>query len=130
MRENREIPCLPYGGGAKGRAGKVDDRNPAKYGQGKSDNPIVLTKLPNKAGRLAEEVVEGRGLTKENAGQQNTCRTQGRESVSNALERIRQLWRLSKVRAGCASCASPDPYGGPLIRAVPTATKQFQFDGC
>ena len=90
MRENREIPCPPFGGGAEGRAGKVNDRNPAMYGQGKSDNPIVLTKQPNEAGRPAAEAVEGRGLTKENAGQQNTRRTQGRESVPSALERIRR----------------------------------------
>ena len=53
--------------------------------QGKSDNPIVPTKLSNKAGQPAAEAVEGRGL-KENAVQQNTCRTQGRESVPSALD--------------------------------------------
>ena len=90
MRENREIPCPPFEGGTKGRGGKVNDRNPAKNGQGKSDNPIVPTKLPNEAGRPAEEGVEGRGLTKENAGQQNTRRTEDRESVQSALERIRE----------------------------------------
>jgi RNA-directed DNA polymerase len=90
MRENREIPCFPLEGGSEGRAGKVKDRNPAMHEQGKSDNSIVPTKPPNKAGRPVAEVVEGRGLTKENAGQQNTRRTQGRESVPSALERIRQ----------------------------------------
>jgi len=90
MRENREIPFLPFEGISEGRAGKVNDRNPAMHGHGKSDNSIVPAKPPNKAGRPAAEVVEGRGLTKENASQQNTCRTQGRESVPNALERIRR----------------------------------------
>jgi RNA-directed DNA polymerase len=89
-RENREIPWLPYEYGSEGRAGKVNDRNPAMNGQGKSDNSIIPTKLPNKAGQPAAEVVEGRGLTKENAGQKNTRRTQCRESVPNALERIRE----------------------------------------
>jgi group II intron reverse transcriptase/maturase len=90
MRENREIPCLPFEGGSEGRAGKVNDHNPAMNGPGKSDDSIVPTKLPNKAGQPVAEVVEGRGLTKENAGQQNTRRTQGRESVPSALERIRE----------------------------------------
>jgi RNA-directed DNA polymerase len=90
MRENREIPCLPFERDSEGRAGKVDDRNPAMHGHGKSDNSIVPAKPPNKAGRPAAEVVEGRGLTKENASQQNAHRTQSRESVPNALERIRR----------------------------------------
>jgi RNA-directed DNA polymerase len=90
MRENREIPCLPLEDGPEGRAGKVNDRNPAMNRQGKSDNPIVPAKMPNKAGRPAAEVEEGRGLTKENAIQLNMFRTQGRESMRNALERIRK----------------------------------------
>jgi hypothetical protein len=64
MRENREIPCLPFEGGTKGRAGKVNDRTPAMHGQGKSDNFIVPAKRPNEAGRPVEEAVEGRGLIK------------------------------------------------------------------
>jgi RNA-directed DNA polymerase len=90
MRENREIPCLPFGGGSEGRTGKVEDRKPVMNEHGKSDNSIIPTKPPNKAGRPAAEGVEGRGLTKENANQQNACRTQGRESAFNALERIRR----------------------------------------
>ena len=61
MRENREIPCLPLEVGTEGRAGKVDDRNPAMNGPGKSDKPIVPAKPPNKAGRPAAEAVEGWG---------------------------------------------------------------------
>jgi len=67
MRENREIPCLPFEGGTKGRAGKVNDRTPAMHGQGKSDNSTVPAKPPNEAGRPVEEVVEERGLIKGNA---------------------------------------------------------------
>jgi RNA-directed DNA polymerase len=92
MRENREIPCPPHGDGPGGRAGKVDDRNPAMHRHGKSDRSIVPTKPPNKAGAPAAEVVEGRGRTKENALQQNTRRTQGRtQRVPSALERVRQV---------------------------------------
>ena len=76
---------------ALARAGKVDDRTPAMHGHGKSDRPVVPTKLPNKAGQPAAEAVEGRGLTKENASQQNTPRTQSRQSgVPSALDRVRQ----------------------------------------
>jgi hypothetical protein len=34
------------------------------HGHGKSDSPIVLAKLPNKAACAAAEAVEGRGLFK------------------------------------------------------------------
>jgi group II intron reverse transcriptase/maturase len=62
------------------------------HGYGKSDSPILPTKPPNKAEKTAAEVVEGRGLTKENADQQNTPRTQSRTScVPSALDRVRQL---------------------------------------
>src|SRR3989442_7161079 len=90
-RENREIPHLPSGSGPGGRAGKVDDRNPAMDGGGKSDRLVVPTKSPNKAGRPVAEAAEGRGLTKENAGQQNTPRTQSRNGVPSALDRVRKV---------------------------------------
>ena len=57
-------------------------------GYGKSDNRIVPEKPPNKA-RAAEEV-EGRRLAEGKPLKSNTCRTQGRESVTRGLERIRQ----------------------------------------
>ena len=50
----------------------------------------------NKAGRLAAEPVERRAGAKGNADQQTTCRAQNRESVSQALERIRQAARQRK----------------------------------
>jgi group II intron reverse transcriptase/maturase len=68
------------------------------HGQGKSDSPIVPTKLPNKAGQPVAEAVEGRGLTKENASQQNTPRTQSRQSgVPSELERVRQAALRSRT---------------------------------
>jgi hypothetical protein len=39
------------------------------YGCGKSDSPILPEKPPNKVAGATAEVVEGRGLTKENADQ-------------------------------------------------------------
>jgi RNA-directed DNA polymerase len=97
MRENREIHGPPAADGPAGRAGKVDDRNPAMHGPGKSHSPIVPTKSPNKAKGLAAEAVEGRGLTEENTGQQNTPRTQRRTlSVPSALDRVRTVAMQNK----------------------------------
>ena len=56
----------------------------------KSDLAVVAVQLANKAERSAAELVERRAGTKGNAGQQSTRRTQRRESLSQALDRIRQ----------------------------------------
>jgi RNA-directed DNA polymerase len=61
------------------------------HGRGKSDPAIVAVKPANKAERSAAEPVEPRARTKGNAGQQSTGRTQSWETVSQALERIRQV---------------------------------------
>src|SRR5258706_11935153 len=60
------------------------------HGRGKSDSAIVAGKPTNKAGQPAAEPVEQRAEAKGNANQQSTRRAQDRESVSQALERIRQ----------------------------------------
>ena len=67
-------------------------------GPGKSDRPIVPQKPANKVGGQpsAAEPVEGRGLAKGNRLQQNGHRTQGRDRLSSALERIRQAARRDK----------------------------------
>jgi len=75
-------------------------------GREKSDPAIVAMKPANKAGGssaaravgkpYAAEPVERRAGTKGNAGQQSTRRTQSRESVSQALERIRKVARERK----------------------------------
>jgi RNA-directed DNA polymerase len=62
----------------------------------KSDLAIVAAKPTNKAGQPAAEPVERRARTKGNARQQSTCRAQDRESVSQALERVRQAARQRK----------------------------------
>src|SRR5438552_3355681 len=76
------------------------------HGHEKSDPAVVAMKPANKAegpsaARPAEEKhaaepVERRAGTKGNADQQSTCRTQSRESVSQALERIRKVARERK----------------------------------
>src|SRR3974390_899310 len=74
-------------------------------GHEKSDPAIVAMKLTNKAEPSVErsagepypaESVAQRAGTKGNAGQQSTRRTQSRESVSQALERIRKVARERK----------------------------------
>ena len=61
------------------------------HGPGKSDSAIVAAKPTNKAGQPAAEPVERRAGAEGNASQQSTRRAQNRESVSQALERIRQV---------------------------------------
>ncbi len=65
-------------------------------GAGKSDNPIVPGKLPNRAEEPALEAVEGRGLAKGNSLEQNAPRTQGRQDAPSALERVRQVARKER----------------------------------
>jgi RNA-directed DNA polymerase len=66
------------------------------HGRGKSDSAIVAGKPTNKAGQPAAEPVEQRAEAKGNASQQSTRRAQDRASVSQALERIRQVARQRK----------------------------------
>src|SRR5215468_7508243 len=60
------------------------------HGHEKSDPAIVAKKLANNAGPTAAERVERRAGTEGNAGQQSMRRAQDRDSVSQALERVRQ----------------------------------------
>jgi RNA-directed DNA polymerase len=64
--------------------------------RGKSDSAVGAMRPANKAELSAAESVEQRAGTKGNADQQSTRRAQERESVSQALERIRQAARLRK----------------------------------
>ena len=64
--------------------------------RGRSDSAIVAGKLANKAEQSAEEPMERRAEAKGNGDQQTTCRAQNRESVSQALGRIRQAARQRK----------------------------------
>ena len=62
----------------------------------KSDSVVVAVKPTNKAERSVAEPVEPRTETKGNADQQSTRRAQDRESVSQALERVRHAARRGK----------------------------------
>jgi len=62
----------------------------------KSDSIIVAVKPTNKAGQPGTEPVERRMGAEENTEQQSTSRVQNRTSVSQALERVRQVARQKK----------------------------------
>src|SRR5712692_1899785 len=61
------------------------------YEHGKSDGPVVPAKPSNQTEQPAAERVEGRGSAQGKPLQQTTRRTQGWESVPQALQRIRQV---------------------------------------
>src|SRR5215472_8344970 len=63
------------------------------HGGGKSDLAVVAAKPTNMAGQPGAGSVEPRAGTKGKADQQSTRRAQDRESVSQALSRIRQAAR-------------------------------------
>ena len=62
----------------------------------KSDSAIVAEKSANKAGPPAAEPMEPRAEAEGNVGQQRTRRAQDRESMSQVLDRIRQVAKTRK----------------------------------
>src|SRR4051812_27567489 len=103
---NREI-SRPTGGRklsnrpASGRRGAIADDERRREGSppalAKAPDPaIVAVKPTNKAGQPATEPGEPRAGTEGNADQQSTCRAQNRESVSQALDRVRTAARHRK----------------------------------
>ncbi len=77
------------------RASVLPDRNPKPMmnGMEKSDPAIVAEKPTNKGTRVPAESVEPRAGPEGNLGSQSTRRTQGRGSVSQAVDWIRQYVR-------------------------------------
>ena len=75
----------------------------------KSDSVIVAVKPTNKAEQSVAEPVEPRTGTKGNANQQRTRRAQDRESVSQALERVRLAARRGKEAKLIALLHHVDP---------------------
>src|SRR5215831_16544136 len=86
-------PVWPSPTDADGPHREGEEPNPMMHGRGKSDSAIVAVKPANNAEQSAAELAEPRAGTEGNASQQSTCRAQNRESVSQALERIRQAAR-------------------------------------
>jgi RNA-directed DNA polymerase len=66
------------------------------HGHRKSDSSIGPAKPPNKAEPEAQEAVEERGLAKGNLLERDMFRTQSRQGMPSALERIRQAARRDK----------------------------------
>jgi len=73
-----------------------EEPSPLMHGREKSDPAIVAMKPTNNARQLAAELVERRAGAEGNVSQQSTRRAQDRESVSQALERVRQVARQRK----------------------------------
>jgi len=65
--------------------------------------------------------VERRAGAKENTIRCRACRTQGRESVSQAPERVRGQPSTSEVGAVCGQAARTVLCGGRSVMGVPTA---------
>jgi group II intron reverse transcriptase/maturase len=81
----------------------------------KSDSARVVEKPTNKAERSAAEPVEPRAGTKGNANQQSMRRAQDRESVSQALGRIRQAAKERKKEKFTSLLHHIDP---PMLRTA------------
>ena len=108
------------------------------HGREKSDPTVVATKPSNKAcvsckasaaeGGSAAEMVEPRVGTEGNADQRSTLRTQGRDSVTQGLGRIRQAAyqplrrQAPEVGAVCGKAARTVLCGGCSVMGIPTAT--------
>src|SRR5262249_18457867 len=120
----RNLRDLMSGHRLQSRAGphrEGEEPKPMMHGHEKSDSAIVAM---NKAGRPAAEAVERRAEAKENANRCCTCRTQGRASVSLALERVRKAEasrQSSEVGAVCRKAARTVLCGGRPVMGVPTA---------
>ena len=92
------------------------------HGREKSDSAIVAVKPANNDGQPSAESVERRAGAEGNAGQDRMHRAQDRESVSQGLDRVRQVRRQTPtVGAGCGNPARPDLRGGRSVTSVPTA---------
>ena len=88
---NWEVPRVPPLEGEAGRLGKADGRTPSMHARGKSDEPIVPRKLPNKdEENPSAEAAEGRGSTKGNTRQSTAPRTQSRTRASNGRASVRE----------------------------------------
>lgn len=92
MRENREAP-LVSGGSKPDRQEKAMSYTASMHASGESDEQVVPAKHPNNEEQSWAEGVEGSCSTKGNADEAHTCRTQGREHVSQGLGGVREAAR-------------------------------------
>src|SRR5260221_802489 len=73
-----------------------EESKPMKNKQEKSDPSTVAKMSANKPGQPGAESAEPREGTEGNTGEQHTCRTPSRESVSQGLERVREAAKQRK----------------------------------
>jgi len=97
VRENREIPSTS-GGSEPDRLMKAKSHEISMNVGGKSDERVVPAKQPNKEEQSLAEEVEGSRSTLGNTEEEHTCRTQGREGVSQELRGVREAARRDKER--------------------------------
>jgi hypothetical protein len=101
-------------------------------GQEKSDFGVVAEKPANKGGEPSAERVEPKAGAEGNAEQQSTRRAQDRESVSQALDRIRHaasarfVVKHPRWEPDARIGPRPDLCGGRSAMNVPTAINSFR----
>ncbi len=95
MRENRETPSVS-GSSTPDRLEKATSYTTSMNAGGESDEQVVPTKRPNNGEQSLAEGVEGSCSTKGNIEEAHTCRTQGREHVSQGLGGVREAARRDK----------------------------------
>ena len=95
VRENRETP-LASGSNTPDRLEKATSCTTSVNAGGESDEQVVPAKRPNKGEKSPAEGVEGSCSTEGNTKEAHTCRTQGREHVSQGLRGVREAARRDK----------------------------------
>ena len=126
MRENRETP-LVSGRSMPDRLEKATSYKTSVYASGESDERVVPAKRSNNGEQSRTESVEGSRSTKGNIEGTYTRRTQGRASVSQGLQDVREAARRDRKQKFSASgtwgalrrqipevgavCAKVRPYG-------------------
>ena len=100
------------------------------HGREKSDSAIVAGKPTNKAVLTAAEPVERRAGAKGNANQQSTDRAQNRATVSQALERVRQVFAVTHPRREpCAGIPLARIWAGAVSNDRPYRDLAPRFKG-
>ena len=89
MRENRETPRAS-GSSTPERLEKATSYKTSTYASGESDERVVPAKRSNNGELSPAERVEGSRSTQGNTEEAHTCRTQGREHVSQGLGGVRE----------------------------------------
>jgi RNA-directed DNA polymerase len=95
MRENRETP-LVSGSSRPDRLEKATSYTASMHASGESDEQVVPAKRLNNREHTPAEGAEGSCSSKGNTKEAHTCRTQGREHVSQGLGGVREAARRDK----------------------------------